>query len=231
MNKRIFITLCAAFMSVLMPLTAQVWNKKTTITFKEAVELPGFTLQPGTYVFRLADSISDRHIVQVFNVREDHIYGMILAVPNAKLHATSDTVLRFDERPTNRPQALRAWFYPGDTWGQEFVYPKAKATEIAASAHVPVLEAPVTPAEKPEALLKEQVVAVTPENKEVELAQVVQAPPVQVAQAAPAPARAEPAPAAPAELPKSGSTLPTLGLIGLVAVLMGGTLRRFARGA
>ena len=120
--------------------------------------------------------------------------GLVLAIPNERLKETSATVMRFAERPSNRPQALRAWFYPGDGWGHEFVYPKAKAAEIAASAQVPVLEAAVTPTEKPEQLLKEPVVAITPENKEVEVSQVVQAPPVQIAQAAPAPA---PAPAPP----------------------------------
>jgi LPXTG-motif cell wall-anchored protein len=210
----------------LVPLTAGEWDKSTKVTFGQAVELPGFTLQPGTYTFKLADLPGSRHVVQVFNAEGNHIYGMILAIPNLKLKATSDTVLRFEERPSNRPQALRAWFYPGDTWGQEFVYPRAEATEIAASAHVAVLSAPVTPTEKAEVLVKEPVIAVTPENKEVEVAQVVEAPPVEIAQAAPAAA-----PAAPAELPKTGSIVPTVGLLGLAGLLLGGVLRRLARAA
>src|SRR3954462_9766987 len=50
--------------------SAQFANKKTTVTFNEPVEIPGVNAQvlpAGVYVFRLLDSLSDRHIVQVFN--------------------------------------------------------------------------------------------------------------------------------------------------------------------
>jgi len=48
-------------------------NKKTTITFSGPVEIPGVhltgwgVLPAGTYVFKIMDSQSDRHIVQIFN--------------------------------------------------------------------------------------------------------------------------------------------------------------------
>ena len=55
----------------------------------------------------------------------------ILAIPNFRLKATDKTVMTFRERLAGQPEALRAWFYPGSQWGEEFVYPKAKAMEIA----------------------------------------------------------------------------------------------------
>ena len=51
---------------------ADEWNKKTVVTFNEPVEVPGVGAQilpAGTYVFKLLDSPSDRHIVQIFNQR------------------------------------------------------------------------------------------------------------------------------------------------------------------
>ena len=53
---------------------ADEWNKKTIVTFSGPVEIPGQVLQPGSYVFKLADSQSDRNIVQVFNKGRNHIY-------------------------------------------------------------------------------------------------------------------------------------------------------------
>lgn len=213
MLKQLTIGLCysALFWIGLTPAAADQWDKKTTVTFDRPVELPNLVLPAGTYVFRLLDSPQNRHVVQVFNREENHIYATILAIPNYRLTPTSETVMRFGEAKHDTPEALRAWFYPADNFGQEFVYPKKRAVELAATAHVPVLTAPVTPAEKPEELIKEPVMAVTPENKEVEVAQVTapaEAPRV-IAQAEPAPA---PAPA-PAELPKTASPLPLLMLL------------------
>src|SRR3954452_11939960 len=132
-------------------------NHKTTITFSGPVEIPGVHLKgwgvlpAGTYVFKILDSQSDRHIVQIFNKDETTIYATILAIPNYRLQATDKTVITFRERAAGEPEALRAWFYPGRNWGEEFVYPKAKAMELAKSTNVPVLftavEVPVEVAE------------------------------------------------------------------------------------
>src|SRR3984885_8289701 len=127
---------------------ADDWNNKTVMTFSGPVEIPGVhltgwgVLPAGTYVFKLLDSQSDRHIVQIFD--KDGIKGLatILAIPNYRLKATDKTVITFRERPAGEPEALRAWFYPGKNWGDEFVYPKAKAIELAKSTNTPVLFTP-----------------------------------------------------------------------------------------
>src|SRR5258708_24527717 len=85
----------------------------------------------GTYVFKLADSLSDRHIVQIFNADETQIIATILAIPNYRLKPTGKSDFRFWETPAGNPRAMRAWFYPGDNFGQEFAYPKMTSIEIA----------------------------------------------------------------------------------------------------
>ena len=84
-------------------------------------------LPAGTYVFKLLDNGGDRNIVQVSNQAEDHVFTTILAIPNYRLQPTGKTVMTFKERGEGQPEAIRAWFYPGKEWGQEFVYPKARA--------------------------------------------------------------------------------------------------------
>src|SRR5438045_876802 len=124
---------------------ADEWNRKTLVTFSGPVEIPGVhlagfgVLPAGTYVFKILDSQSDRHIVQIFDKSETTIYATILAIPNYRLKATDKTVITFRERPAGQPEALRAWFYPGRNWGEEFVYPKAKAMELAKTTNTPVL--------------------------------------------------------------------------------------------
>src|ERR1044071_9424907 len=125
--------------------SAQRYDKKTTVMFSGPVEIPGPSAQvlpSGTYVFRLLDSLSDRNVVQIFNKDESHLYATILAIPNFRLKATDKTVMTFGERAAGQPQAIRAWFYPGENSGQEFVYPKSKAVELVKSSNIPVLYIP-----------------------------------------------------------------------------------------
>jgi len=209
---------------------ADEWNRKTTMTFSGPVEIPGVHLKgwgvlpAGTYVFKILDSQSDRHIVQIFNKDETEIYATILAIPNYRLKVTDKTVVTFRERPAGHPEALRAWFYPGRNWGEEFVYGKAKAIELAKAtnttvlytpAEVPVeVEEPIKTADHPAvAVLKTApVMAVKPTGEDVELAEVVTPPPAEVA----------PVEVAAAELPKTASELPLVALLGLLA--LGGAL-------
>src|SRR5689334_24565723 len=205
---------------------ADEWNRKTTMTFSGPVEIPGVHLRgwgvlpAGTYVFKILDSASDRHIVQIFNEDETMIYATILAIPNYRLQATDKTVMTFRERPAGEPEALRAWFYPGRNWGEEFVYPKAKAMTLAKTTNTPVLftpaELPVEVAE-PTKLAAEPIVlemkrapimAFKPTGEEVQLAQVV----------TPPPAQAEVAVATEKALPHTAGTLPLIGLLGLLAL-------------
>ena len=101
---------------------ADQWDKKTIVTFNDAVEIPGQVLPAGTYVFRLADSISNRHIVQIWNADEDQVLATIMTIPNTRFETPDDSLFEFDERPGDSPQALKVWFYPGNNTGEEFIY-------------------------------------------------------------------------------------------------------------
>ncbi len=191
---------------------ADEWNHKTIMTFDEPFEVPGVgaqTLPAGTYVFKLLDSAADRHIVQIFNQAEDHVYTTILAIPNYRLRSTGKTVMTFKERGEGQPEAIHAWFYPGHEWGEEFVYPKTRALELAKIVNEPVLATPIELPAPVEALKTAPVIAVKPTGEEVAVTEVVEAPPVEVA-AAETPALAT--------LPQTASHLPLVALIGLLSL-------------
>lgn len=122
---------CLGLMTFVPSAVADQWNKRTIITVGETIQVPGATLQPGKYVMRLMDSPSNRHIVQVFNERENQLITTILAIPNYRLQPTGQTEFGWWETPAGQPKALRAWFYPGDNFGQEFAYPRSEAMAIA----------------------------------------------------------------------------------------------------
>lgn len=225
---------CVALMgAALAPIAkADQWDKKTVITFSGPVEIPGVhltgwgVLPAGTYVFKILDSQSDRHIVQIFSQDETAIYATILAIPNYRLKATDKTVITFSERPAGEPEALRAWFYPGMNWGEEFVYPKARAIVLAKTANTPVLfttaEMPVEVAEPIKSadapvvveLRRVPIMAYRPTGEEVQLAEVVTAPPADtlVLMAPPVETVTE------KQLPETASTLPLIALLGLMSL-------------
>jgi hypothetical protein len=104
---------------------ADEWNKKTVITLNSTVRIPGSVLVPGTYVFKLLDSPTDRNIVLVYNEAENDLIATVMAVPSHRTDVSGDTVLTFDSPESGGLPMLKKWFYPGDTTGREFLYPES----------------------------------------------------------------------------------------------------------
>jgi len=122
------------------PASAQPVDQRTYFTFSGPFELPGGkTLPAGKYTFRIGDSPSNRHIVQVMSQDGRQMYATLLAIPAQRNDPPSDPEIRFMEAPANTPPAIRTWWYPGRTIGHEFIYPKDQARRIAARQNEPVL--------------------------------------------------------------------------------------------
>src|SRR3984893_16400237 len=127
--QAVFAALCVVTLGVgLTPsAAADESDKKTIVTFNAPVEVPGKALPAGTYVFKLLDSTGNRNIVQIYDKDEKKLLATMLAIPDYRMQPSDKPVITFEERPSGTPEALRAWFYPGDTYGQQFVYPHKRA--------------------------------------------------------------------------------------------------------
>jgi hypothetical protein len=206
---------------------ADDWDKMTLLTISEPTQVSNTYLEPGTYMFKLANS--DRHIVQIFNRDRSHLINTIIAIPNYRLNVTDKTQVTFWETPPGSAKAVRGWFYPGDHNGQEFTYP-TDLRQIAAVTAPPL----VRPAPQPQ-----PVVTLAPEPApapapQAELQPAPQPQPetrveetqVEIAQnnpppAPPRPVAEQPAPPPPSEpesLPKTASPYPLIGLGGLLSL-------------
>jgi hypothetical protein len=137
----------ALFGSMIPTAAADVWNKETRLEVREPLEIPGQVLEPGTYIFKLADSQSDRNIVEVFsedaNGRQKFV-ATIHAVSVYSLDTPDKSIVRLEERPDGRPEAIQSWFYPGDNTGWRFVYPKSDRLAVAKN------QTPIEPAAVPD---------------------------------------------------------------------------------
>ena len=210
-------------------------NNRTVLTFSQPVEVPGKVLPAGTYTFELNDTMANRHIVQIMDAGGTKVIALVLAVPNRRLTPTEDTVVRFAEVAAGQPQAMRAWFYPGQTVGQEMVYPKKRAQELAATAGVvvPSVDDSFYDTATADTMKTAEVVSVNPEKTApVTATQPAPAPVVERAPvAATEPAPVTPAPVAPTprrELPRTASSLPLIALFGFITLALGIALRGFS---
>ena len=230
---------CALAFVLPLSLQADDWNKKTKITINEAVQVPScctpdhtILLQPGEYVIALVDSLSDRHIVRIFDKDQEHVITTVLAIPNYRLEPTGKTVIQFWEVPAGQPKAIRAWFYPGDNFGQEFAYEKKTAVQIAAFVKTPVPAIEVE-AKEVEELKSAPLVVVDESGSATALKMAEPAPqPVAVAaqpEAAPAPTPVVVAEAPVQTMPHTASTMPLVGLLGLVSLALFAALRASSR--
>jgi LPXTG-motif cell wall-anchored protein len=215
------------------PARADLWDKRTILTVNQTIQVTDTVLQPGQYVLRLLDSQVDRHVVQIFNRDQTQIIDTVIAIPQQRMQAADRSTFTFWETPSGSNRALRTWFYPGDTIGQEFLYPKylqqvamvTTTNEFQAAVQAP--ESAPTAAEpapaEPPAQAVPQADNATPQQtaeQPVETAQNTTPAPDQT-QTPETPAHSQPM----QQLPKTGSPYPEIGLAGAVLLCLGGLLR------
>jgi hypothetical protein len=130
---RSFITVVflLAFLVVLPSARADQSDQATKVTFSRPVQLPGRILPAGTYWFILPQNVTDHNQVRIYNADRTTFYGTVITINAERLHPTEHTVFTLAERSSEQPEAIVKWFYPGETTGHEFLYPKQVEKELA----------------------------------------------------------------------------------------------------
>ena len=109
-------------------------NQLTSISFSEAVQVPGRILPAGTYQFVLANNEANRDIVWIFNADRTQLFATVQTVPTERTRETNGTSITLAQRPSGQPDALVSWFYPGTLTGHEFLYSKQEEKELTQDA-------------------------------------------------------------------------------------------------
>jgi hypothetical protein len=219
-SKWFVVTFCLALLCALVApraMMADEADQATKLTFTEAVEVPGQVLPAGTYWFTVANSDADRHLVQIWNADRIQLLTTILAIPDYRTQPKGETVVHFEERPSAQPEAIHSWFYPGSDYGEEFVYPKSRAIQLAAQTRRPVLSMANEQVSDPAQITQAAVKAMNPSSEEIEIADVVATHPVM------------PQEAASDSLPTTASAVAGWGLLGLLSLASGFVLRVVAQ--
>ena len=244
-RTKLFATVLAVAVVAVLAGRATAQNVNTTertfLTFSNAVEMPGVLLEPGTYVFKLADNVLSRNVIQVWDKDEKHMIGHWTFVQAERPRVTEDTVVMFRETREGATPAVQFWYFPGEKVGKEFIYPKDQAARIASRTGTQVRSEDLVAVAEPAAEPVAEPVAVVADAAAPEPAPA----PAIVAEAAPEPApvveesriaaaapavQAEPRPvgtSGQAELPRTASPLFLSGLLGLLSLAGATGLRLF----
>jgi hypothetical protein len=99
-------------------------DEQTVFTFRQPVQVPGRVLAPGKYLFKLDKSEGELSGVEIESLDRHRVYGIFAVNPEFRLDVTSAPLITFEERTPGAPQAIKAWFYPGDHYGNGFIYPR-----------------------------------------------------------------------------------------------------------
>jgi len=110
---------------------ASEWDKKTIMTFRDQVQVPGAVLDPGTYVIRRTNPGGNPDIVSFMSKDEMRVYATAKAIPTERPNPADRPMVTFAETRTGQPEALKKWYYPGDLTGEEFIYPKNQGVLMA----------------------------------------------------------------------------------------------------
>ena len=127
----IVVGLLLASVFILPAARADDLDQASKLTFNQSVQVPGHVLPAGTYWFVLANTISNRSIVQIFNSDRSTLYATIQTINAERREPTDETTLTFAERESMPSNAIVTWFYPGHSSGHEFLYFKSEQQELA----------------------------------------------------------------------------------------------------
>ena len=247
MLRTLMTSACAAAMLLTLSATPALaqggpLDARTEFTFNQPIELPGVTLPPGTYVFRFVDATTGKKVMQVqAKDASNKNYGMFMTISAQRPRPSDDAELRILETPAGQPAAVKTWWYPGNTIGREFIYPRSQALRLAKATNSTVLATHAEKVSSDDQMKSSDLAYVSPSGQETPLTdeQLVEAaantPPVGAttqqsttsAQSATAAARtpAQEGTMARAQLPRTSTPMAGIGLLGVISLLGGAWLR------
>jgi hypothetical protein len=205
----------AAFFAAVVALTPApasgvTFDKLAYLTFNAPVQVPGATLDAGTYRFHLTNPDTSRNVLQVLNSDGTIVYAMFHTIPDYRATLTDEATVTFRETPAGVPFAVRSLFYGGEYGGYEFVYGKGEPNMIPAVVRQPEITYTAEP-----------MPVIEPPYEPPALQPVAEPVLEPVGEPVPEPA--------PAELPRTATPLPVIAVGGLASLLAGlglGVLRR-----
>ncbi len=138
LSRKLWLSVAVAGVLACLPARASaqatISHQPVYFTFANPVAIPGMTLQPGQYEFRMTTDKGDRNIVKVYEKDTGKAVATVMAIPAHLTNAQpvpEKPEVRFYETAANQPAPIQSWWYPGIHDGHAFVYSQQEAQQIA----------------------------------------------------------------------------------------------------
>ena len=144
-------TMASALLFIAGAATAETDVRRTSqLSLGQPTEIPGRILEPGTYSVKVLDFTNGKVQVQFSNEKDTTVIATVIARRARRTNVEDgQTGFTYFQPAADAPQALKAWYYVGDEWGEEFVY--TKHITLAKTDNVQITQtAQVTPPPAPE---------------------------------------------------------------------------------
>jgi len=90
------------------------------MAFESPVQVPGVTLGPGGYIFRLLTP----SVMQVLNQDRSEVYAMFFTVPTHRVEASRDYQMTFHRITDETPLRMVGFYLPNETTGYAPIFPE-----------------------------------------------------------------------------------------------------------
>jgi hypothetical protein len=131
LTKALQLAVCGAVLCGLLSAGARAddYNNKTIVTFRDAVQIPGQVLAPGTYVFMLLNSPANRNVVEIWNADQKELLASLQTnsetdwpPPDRPIYTPDHPRFQLDEQGSGQPLLLRSFYFPSYLEGHDFIY-------------------------------------------------------------------------------------------------------------
>jgi hypothetical protein len=126
-TKSMIVAVVTAFALFATKARAELIEEKIDVKLSAPVMVPGKVLPAGTYIF---EALKDARITRILSADESRIYATLI-VPAQRFDPPAKATVTLGRGPEGEPQRIDSWFFPGDSIGNQFVYPKEHASKIA----------------------------------------------------------------------------------------------------
>jgi len=77
--------------------------------------------------------LENGHLTRILSADEKHVYATLLTIPDERMEPMEKPTIILGESPNGAPERVESWFYPGDSVGNEFLYPRTHSSKDVAS--------------------------------------------------------------------------------------------------
>jgi len=105
---------------------AQMPVQQLKVTVSQPVEVPHLVLPAGDYIF---EALENGQLTRILSADQTRVFTTLLTQPAERLESVDNAAITLLETRPSQVERIDAWFFPGESVGNEFLYPGSGSAE------------------------------------------------------------------------------------------------------